>query len=54
MPTKPVDSRKLKSAGAAGPSGSKGKRTEKRQNVTIHYEALPEDMKRLWVLIIYL
>ncbi|KAL9557610.1 hypothetical protein PS6_001727 [Mucor atramentarius] len=32
MPTKPVDSRKLKSAGAAGPSGSKGKRTEKRQN----------------------
>lgn len=30
MPTKPVDSRKLKNAGAAGPSGSKGKRAESK------------------------
>ncbi|GAN04357.1 hypothetical protein MAM1_0061c03817 [Mucor ambiguus] len=34
MPTKPVDSRKLKSGGAAGPSGSKGKRTEKKKTVS--------------------
>ncbi|KAG1074611.1 hypothetical protein G6F42_025694 [Rhizopus arrhizus] len=32
MPTKPVDSRKLKNAGAAGPSGSKEKRAEKEKN----------------------
>lgn len=31
MPTKPVDSRKLKSGAIAGPSGSKGKRTEKKK-----------------------
>ncbi|KAL9541839.1 hypothetical protein MBANPS3_008902 [Mucor bainieri] len=31
MPTKPVDSRKLKSGGGAGPSGSKAKRAEKKK-----------------------
>lgn len=33
MPTKPVDSRKLKSGGAARPSGSKEKRAEKKKTV---------------------